>query len=64
MKKQLAEFEQLVKEMRAMQRAYFRTREPQTLQACKRLESEVDRRIAAMEDQQMELFGGANEDVQ
>ncbi len=54
MKKELSDFEQLVKEMRAMQRAYFRTREPQTLQACKRLESEVDRRIAAIEVQEGE----------
>jgi hypothetical protein len=52
MKKQLADFEQLVKEMRAMQKAYFRTREPQTLQACKCLESEVDRRLAAIEAQE------------
>ena len=46
---ELKEFKELVKEMRAMQRAYFRTREASTLQACKRLESEVDRRIAAIE---------------
>lgn len=47
-----SDFVQLVKEMRAMQRAYFRTREASTLQASKRLESEVDRKIADMEQEE------------
>ena len=53
----LTEFEKLVKEMRAMQKAYFRTREAQTLNASKRLEKEVDKYLAAKENPQMEMFG-------
>lgn len=59
------EFEKLVKEMRAMQKAYFRTREAATLQASKRLEKEVDKYLADKENPQMDLFGGVqNENVQ
>ena len=42
----LTQFEKLVKVMRAMQKAYFRTREAQTLNASKRLEKEVDKYLA------------------
>ena len=58
------EFEKLVKEMRSMQKAYFRTREAQTLNASKRLEKEVDKYLADKENPQMELFGGGNENLQ
>ena len=42
MSEKFTDFEELVKEMRALQKAYFRTRSPETLQAAKRLEREVD----------------------
>ena len=60
----LTQFEKLVKVMRAMQKAYFRTREAQTLNASKRLEKEVDKYLADKENPQMELFGDGNENLQ
>lgn len=49
--RQTDDFTYLVKEMRTMQKAFFRTREVSTLQASKHLESEVDRRIADIEQE-------------
>ena len=63
----LTDFEELVKEMRALQKSYFRTRDPETLQASKRLEREVDAfikfRLEAIEKARLEAnmefdFGG------
>lgn len=67
MNEKLTDFEELVKEMRASQKAYFRTRNPETLQASKRLECEVDTfikfRLEAIEKARLEAnmefdFGG------
>ena len=54
----LTDFEKLVKDMRAAQRTYFRTRNDTILKAAKELEREVDRRIAEKEkdDRQLKFF--------
>ena len=63
----LTNFEELVKEMRASQKAYFRTRNPETLRTSKLLEREVDAfikfRLEAIEKARLEAnmefdFGG------
>lgn len=58
MSEELTDFEELVKEMRALQKAYFRTRAPETLQSAKRLEREVDAfikyRLEAIEKARLE----------
>ncbi len=62
------EFEKLVKEMRAMQKQYFKTRDALVLQKAKSLEWQVDAILKRKEDsesQQMDLFGGVkNANVQ
>lgn len=45
----LNDFEMLVKRMRDMQKAYFRTRDANTLRESKNLEREVDRVLAEKE---------------
>ena len=45
-----------VSEMRRLQREYFRTRKPATLQACKEAEKRVDEMCAALRCGQRSLF--------
>lgn len=57
---ELSDFERLVKEMRAMQRQFFRTRDAMVLREAKKLEWQVDAIIEQKEkpeDRQLELFG-------
>lgn len=49
-------FVALVTEMRAMQRAYFKTRDGEVLHRSKQLEKQVDKAIVAMEDDRPSLF--------
>jgi hypothetical protein len=63
----LEEFTQLVKDMRAAQKAYFKARTPAALEESKRLERLVDQAIEAGEIpeghgyQQASLFTGPDE---
>lgn len=54
------EFFDLVKEMRSLQKEYFKTRSTEVLRKCTPLEKQVDTEIARVEkimnDKQMKLF--------
>lgn len=54
------EFFDLVKEMRSLQKEYFKTRSAEVLRKCTPLEKQVDTEIARVEkimnDKQMKLF--------
>lgn len=52
----LEELAELIKQMRHNQRRYFRTRKPEVLETCKKLEKEVDDIIAVLTDTQLKLF--------
>lgn len=53
-----ADFIQMVRDMRAVQKRYFERRLHDDLLESKRLESEVDRRLADLANKQQQLFEG------
>jgi hypothetical protein len=55
----LNEFVVLVRDMRSLQKEYFRTRSQEVLSACKDLEANVDRAIFVMETSgQLDMLEG------
>lgn len=52
----LLEFASMVRQMRFNQRRYFKTRKPETLETCKKLEKQIDELVEIMFDTQLNLF--------